>query len=122
MPRLSVPAVGNQRTDGQLQLQTPNLPSTFLPSQVLLAMAEELGRFIPCVGGPQRAYVLLKPLEELCTMDETLVREKATASLAEIGPQLPAQHIAEYFVPLVKVRDLPATAKGTVSRLAGAVH
>ena len=76
----------------------------FCQLQVLLALSEELAKFVPYVGGAQWAHVLLGPLEELCTMDETLVREKATSSLAEIGPQLPLDSVAEHFVPLVKVR------------------
>lgn len=72
-------------------------------AQVLLALAEELGKFVPYVGGPEWAHILLEPLEELCKMDETLVREKATASIAEVTPQLPGNSVTEHFLPLVKV-------------------
>lgn len=72
--------------------------------EVLLAMAEELGGFIPHVGGVDYAHVLLPPLETLCTVEETVVRDKAVESLGKIGQQMKPQDIVEYFVPLVKVR------------------
>ncbi|KAI8028396.1 Serine/threonine-protein phosphatase 2A 65 kDa regulatory subunit A beta isoform [Camellia lanceoleosa] len=43
--------------------------------EVLLAMAEELGAFIPYVGGVKHVHVLLPPLETLCTVEETCVRD-----------------------------------------------
>ncbi|KAI6674192.1 hypothetical protein NL676_002098 [Syzygium grande] len=52
--------------------------------EVHLAMAEELGVFIPYVGGVEHANVLLTPLETLCTVEETRVRDKAVASLCRI--------------------------------------
>nr|VDD38445.1 unnamed protein product [Brassica oleracea] len=51
--------------------------------EVLLAMAEELGVFIPYVGGVEHAHVLLPPLETLSTVEETCVREKAVESLLQ---------------------------------------
>jgi hypothetical protein len=46
--------------------------------EVLLALAEELGRgFDEYIGGPPYAHVLLAPLENLATVEETLVRDKA---------------------------------------------
>lgn len=45
--------------------------------EVLLALAEELGRnFEEYIGGPQYAHVLLGPLENLSAVEETLVRDK----------------------------------------------
>ena len=71
--------------------------------EVLLAMAEELGSFIPHVGGVDYAYVLLPPLETLCTVEETVVRDKAVESLCKIGQQMTPKDIVEYMVPLVQV-------------------
>ncbi|MBA0588876.1 hypothetical protein Gorai_017654, partial [Gossypium raimondii] len=70
--------------------------------EVLLAMAEELGVFIPYVGGVEYANVLLPPLETLCTVEETCVRDKAVESLCRIGAQMREQDLVEYFIPLVK--------------------
>ncbi|MCO5555547.1 hypothetical protein L7F22_009092 [Adiantum nelumboides] len=70
--------------------------------EVLLAMAEELGAFIPYVGGIEHAHVLLPPLETLCTVEETVVREKAVESLCRIGTQMRGADLVDWFIPLVK--------------------
>ena len=45
--------------------------------EVLLALAEELGRnFEEYIGGKEHAHVILRPLENLSAVEETLVREK----------------------------------------------
>ena len=71
--------------------------------EVLLAMAEELGVFIPYVGGVEHAHVLLPPLETLCTVEETCVRDKAVESLCRIGSQMRESDLVDWFIPLVKV-------------------
>jgi serine/threonine-protein phosphatase 2A regulatory subunit A len=49
--------------------------------EVLLALAEELGKhFEQYIGGKDRAHVILGPLENLTTVEETLVREKVCLS------------------------------------------
>lgn len=73
--------------------------------EVLLAMAEELGKFVPYVGGPNHAHTLLQPLEQLSQVEETVVRDKAVESLCKVGEQLPNTSIAEHFVPLIKVSE-----------------
>ncbi|KAF2550266.1 hypothetical protein F2Q68_00036270 [Brassica cretica] len=91
--------------------------------EVLLAMAEELGVFIPYVGGVEHAHVLLPPLETLSTVEETCVREKAVESLCRVGSQMKESDLVEHFIPLVKVRqERRITTRGfisfsTVSRL-----
>ncbi|KAA3459764.1 Armadillo-like helical [Gossypium australe] len=70
--------------------------------EVLLAMAEELGVFIPYVGGVEHANVLLPPLETLCIVEETCVRDKAVESLCRIGAQMREQDLVEFFIPLLK--------------------
>ncbi|KAI3811915.1 hypothetical protein L1987_16611 [Smallanthus sonchifolius] len=65
-------------------------------------MAEELGVFIPYVGGIEHASVLLSPLETLCTVEETHVRERAVESLCRIGSQMRETDLVAFFVPLVK--------------------
>lgn len=72
--------------------------------EVLLAMAEELGKFVPYVGGPAYAHTLLQPLEQLSQVEETVVRDKAVESLCKVGEQLPDSSIGEHFVALIKVR------------------
>ncbi|KAL0760017.1 hypothetical protein Bca101_076167 [Brassica carinata] len=76
--------------------------------EVLLAMAGELVVFIPFVGGVEHAHVLLPPLESLCTVEETCVREKVVDSLCKIGSEMRESDLVDSFVPLVKVRQLAA--------------
>ncbi|KAL9259653.1 Serine/threonine-protein phosphatase 2A 65 kDa regulatory subunit A beta isoform-like protein [Drosera capensis] len=70
--------------------------------EVLLATAKELGVFIPYVGGVEHAHVLLAPLETLCTVEETCVRDKAVESLCRIGSQMRERDLVDHFTPLVK--------------------
>lgn len=70
--------------------------------EVLLAMAEELGKFVAHVGGPPHAACLIPPLETLCTIEEASVRERAVASLNSVAAALSAEHLLAHFVPLVK--------------------
>jgi hypothetical protein len=71
--------------------------------EVLLAMAEELGKFVQYVGGPNYAYTLLPPLEQLCSVEETVVRDKAVESLCSVGNVLPDKDIETHLYPLMKV-------------------
>jgi hypothetical protein len=69
-------ALGPQRTRDELIV--------FLQDQlddedeVLLVLAEELGGFADYVGGPEYAYLVMGPLENLAAVEETLVREKVS--------------------------------------------
>ncbi|CAL9248666.1 unnamed protein product [Arabidopsis halleri] len=88
-------ALGEERTRKEL---IPFLDD----DEVLLAMAEELGVFIPYVGGVEYAHVLLPPLETLSSVEETCVREKAVESLCRVGSQMKESDLVDHFIPLVK--------------------
>jgi len=70
--------------------------------EVLLSVAEELGKFVPLIGGPEYAHFLLLPLETLASVDETVVRDRAVESLCTIGLSMPDTHLIQYFIPLIK--------------------
>ncbi|TBU35240.1 ARM repeat-containing protein [Dichomitus squalens] len=71
--------------------------------EVLLALAEELGRnFEEYIGGPEYAHVLLGPLENLSAVEETLVRDKAAESITKISAVLSQEQIEQYYIPLVQ--------------------
>jgi serine/threonine-protein phosphatase 2A regulatory subunit A len=94
-------ALGEERTRGEL---LPFLAeSNDDEDEVLLAMAEELGKFVPYVGGPPHAHALLAPLEALAQVEETVVRDKAVESICSVGETLPDMSVAEHLVPLIKV-------------------
>lgn len=52
---------------------------------MLLVMAEELGGFIDLVGGPAQAVCLMSLLGALATVEETVVREKASFRICNTG-------------------------------------
>ena len=52
--------------------------------EVLLALAEEMGNFAPYVGGKDHAHVILKVLEPLCNVEETVIRDTAVESVSKI--------------------------------------
>ncbi|SPO01029.1 probable protein phosphotase 2A A chain [Cephalotrichum gorgonifer] len=68
--------------------------------EVLVALSEELGSFIEYVGGPEFGHVLLSPLENLASIEEPVVRDKAVESLNKICEELSPQQVEEYFIPL----------------------
>lgn len=71
--------------------------------EVLLALAEELGRnFEEYIGGPQYAHLLLGPLENLSAVEETLVRDKAAESITKISAILSPEQIEQYYIPLLQ--------------------
>ncbi|KAG7099227.1 hypothetical protein E1B28_001093 [Marasmius oreades] len=71
--------------------------------EVLLALAEELGRnFEEYIGGKEHAHLLLGPLENLSTVEETLVRDKAAESITKIAAMLSPTQIEDHYVPLLK--------------------
>ncbi|KAI6912152.1 hypothetical protein KC355_g18211, partial [Hortaea werneckii] len=69
--------------------------------EVLTALSDELGSFVEYVGGPEFGHVLLSPLENLATIEEPLVRDKAVESLNKICAQLSQHQIETYFTPLI---------------------
>eukprot|EP00158_Paraphelidium_tribonemae_P005022 Partr_v1_DN27113_c0_g2_i6_m16046 putative (regulatory) subunit len=70
--------------------------------EVLLALADELGNMVDFIGGPAFAHVLFGPLENLATVEETVVREKAVESLGKVVEKCSAEQAEHYFIPLVK--------------------
>ncbi|KAJ7932389.1 armadillo-type protein [Mycena leptocephala] len=71
--------------------------------EVLLALAEELGRnFEEYIGGKEYAHILLGPLENLSAVEETLVRDKAAESITKVAVVLSQAQVEEYYIPLLK--------------------
>ena len=93
-------ALGVERTRSEL---IPFLTDTIYDEdEVLLALAEQLGSFIPLVGGSEHAHALLPPLESLATVEETVVRDKAVESLKKVAVEHSPSDLEAHFVPLVK--------------------
>ena len=56
--------------------------------EVLLVLAETLGTMLDYAGGPQHAEHVLRPLEKLCNIEETAVREKVSDPRSLSAPLL----------------------------------
>lgn len=70
--------------------------------EVFAVLADELGEFVPFIGGPEFAAILLPALEILASTEETLVRDKAVASLNSIACELSEEQILSDFIPLIE--------------------
>lgn len=69
--------------------------------EVLLALANSLGRMIDQVGGSNHAHVLLPPLELLLTVEETTVRGAASASAEKIADSLPDETFQNQYAAML---------------------
>lgn len=94
-------ALGEERTRKEL---VPFLTdSQDDEDEVLQAIAEELGDFVPYVGGPAHAHTLLPPLEAIGTVEETVVRDAAVEALCKVGRAMSPAGVIDHFLPLLKV-------------------
>lgn len=108
-------ALGEERTRKEL---VPFLTdSTDDEDEVLQAIAEELGDFVPYVGGPGHAHTLLPPLEATSTVEETVVRDAAVEALCKVGRAMSPGEVTSHFLPLLKVS--PGAAQPAAAPPAG---
>eukprot|EP00518_Triparma_eleuthera_P012737 CAMPEP_0182485556 /NCGR_PEP_ID=MMETSP1319-20130603/45486_1 /TAXON_ID=172717 /ORGANISM="Bolidomonas pacifica, Strain RCC208" /LENGTH=134 /DNA_ID=CAMNT_0024687547 /DNA_START=79 /DNA_END=480 /DNA_ORIENTATION=+ len=70
--------------------------------EILVALAEQLGNLVPHVGGGEYAFQLLVPLDALCCVEESAVRDKAVASISSIAAVMSDEHIMEHYIPLLQ--------------------
>ncbi|KAI6205334.1 Serine/threonine-protein phosphatase 2A 65 kDa regulatory subunit A alpha isoform [Aphelenchoides besseyi] len=92
-------ALGVERTRKELiQFLTDTI---YDEDEVLLALAEQLGNFVPLVGGPEYVHCLLSPLENLANIEETVVRDKAVESLRKIADKHSQAALEEHFIPMI---------------------
>lgn len=94
-------ALGHERTRTEL---VPFLEEVTQEDEdeVLTVLAEELGDFIPYIGGAEYAHILISTLEGLSAMEEPLVRDKAVESLNKLCETQTAEQIEAHFIPLIK--------------------
>lgn len=92
-------ALGPERVRGEL-IPFVN-DSTDDEDEVLLSMAEQLGKLTGHVGGKQYVHELLEPLEQLAAVEESTVREKALESIQAVIRWLSREQLTGNLVPLV---------------------
>ncbi|GME77468.1 unnamed protein product [Ambrosiozyma monospora] len=93
-------ALGPERTREELLPFLDNVVPDDEDEVVAIA-AEELGKFVPYVGGPQYATLLIPILEKITACEEPIVREKAVDSLNFISESLSDEQIVHEFIPLI---------------------
>ncbi|CCF57770.1 hypothetical protein KAFR_0D01240 [Kazachstania africana CBS 2517] len=93
-------ALGSERTRNELM---PFLIEVAQDDEdeVFAVLADELSKFIPLVGGPKYATLILPVLEILASTEETLVRDKAIDSLNNIAHELSQDQLFNDFVPMI---------------------
>lgn len=69
--------------------------------EVLVAIAYNLGRCVEFIGPLSNLGCLLKPLEFLCSIEETTVRDEAVASLNLICKVLEPEQIKSDYLPII---------------------
>ncbi|VDL61327.1 unnamed protein product [Hymenolepis diminuta] len=93
-------ALGPEKTRGQL---IPFLTDAIYDVEdVMVAIAEELGRFVPYVGGVAYAPCLINPLESLVLVEDSNVREKAVQSMRLLTREHNEKDLREHIYPLVR--------------------
>jgi serine/threonine-protein phosphatase 2A regulatory subunit A len=70
--------------------------------EVLLALANSLGKMIRLVGGTSHAHSLLPPLELLLMVEEITVRDAASASTQTISDSLPDETFQNQYAAMLK--------------------
>ncbi|SCU82019.1 LAFA_0C08592g1_1 [Lachancea sp. 'fantastica'] len=70
--------------------------------EVFTVLAEQLGKFVPFIGGAKFATLLLPALEILASTEETLVRDKAVESLNNVAQELSEDQLFHDFIPLIE--------------------
>lgn len=65
---------------------------------MLIVLAEQLGNFVPYVGGAEYAHSLISPLEELANTEEAVVRGKATEGLKTIAENMTPEQASRYLL------------------------
>ena len=100
--------LGKERTINELMPYITDLMDD--DEEVLIALAETLdGKFLDYVGGPLFAPHLFKPLEKLCEVEESTVRDKVSVAKMVLIINLlffQAVQSIKHIFSLVSVKDM----------------
>ena len=70
--------------------------------ELMMNLAEQLGRLSEYVGDDESSMYLLKPLELILPADDSIFREKAVASRKIVSKKITQAAVYEEYMPLVK--------------------
>jgi len=76
--------------------------STDDEDEILLVMAEKLGLLVDALGGTEFVHQLLVPLEMLCSVEESTVRDKAVESICAVTVKMGPEQISEHYIPMIQ--------------------
>lgn len=66
------------------------------------AVAAQLGDFVDLVGGPNEAHILLPFLDQMCSLEEPVIRNAVTDSLRKVIVVLPKKDVLTKVFPMIK--------------------
>jgi serine/threonine-protein phosphatase 2A regulatory subunit A len=70
--------------------------------ELMMNLAEQLGKLSEFIGADYNSVHLLKPLELILPADDSVVREKAVESLRTVGKKISQQAVFDDYMPMVK--------------------
>ena len=70
--------------------------------ELMMNLAEQLGKLCTFLGSEENSQYLIKPLELILSSDDSVVREKAVASLKVVGEKISEKTVLQEFMPLIK--------------------
>ena len=71
-------------------------------TELMMNLAEQLGKLTEYLGPDENCVHLLKPLELILPSDDSVVREKAVASLKVVGQKISQKAVFDDYMPMVK--------------------
>lgn len=70
--------------------------------ELMMNLAEQLGKLSEYLGNDANSVHLLRPLEQILPADDSVVREKAVESLKIVGRKISQQAVFDDYMPMVK--------------------
>jgi serine/threonine-protein phosphatase 2A regulatory subunit A len=70
--------------------------------ELMMNLAEQLGKLSDFLGPDSNSVHLLRPLESILPADDSIVREKAVESLKIVGRKISQQSVFDEYMPMVK--------------------
>ena len=70
--------------------------------ELMMNLAEQLGKLSDYLGDKENSSYLLKPLELILSSDDSVVREKAVQSLKVVGERISIVTVYNDYMPLIK--------------------
>jgi serine/threonine-protein phosphatase 2A regulatory subunit A len=95
--------LGAERTSEELvPMLTELIDKIDVNPELMMNLAEQLGNLTELLNTSDSASTLLEPLEIMVGNDDSVVRDKAVASLMKVGKVLSLNDLKEKYLPLLK--------------------